>query len=132
MEGKAQRNRSVSERSPRSAVSSGLPGAGGPFDSGRRQRGARLAGVGGPCPGTDRQGADALRGGGLGDRLGKHSLRAGLDDGRSVLDALSVGAFSSDEGGDQDAHSARSARPHSHLYSRHRLPVKATFSGSTS
>lgn len=113
------RHRDVLQRPTRDALSSGIWQAGGRVDAGRRQRGAGLAALGGPCQGADPQSAMSLRGRRSWAGFGEHSLRAGFDDNRSVADALSVGRLPQDQGRHQAAYPDRSAWTHTDLHSYH-------------
>ena len=84
--------------------------------SGRCQRAMRLAPVLRVCPSVDSHRAPAVRHRALGRGTGQHRLCARLHHHRSVLDAVSVGAVSLDQGRDQAAYAAGSAWPNPQFY----------------
>ena len=116
LSGKLARHRGQSFGAVVQAVPHGISRADTAFDAGRCQRIARLAHLcrvrhPSDCPGKKTPGQRRL-----GARTVEHGVRPGLDDDRSVLVGLSVGALSNNQGGGQDAHAARFARQHSQLY----------------
>jgi len=115
---------------PNDSLSSWLSGAFGEVHIGRCERTTRLAALGGFGQSSHAKSPPALRWGGLGVGDRQHGLCPRFDDRRSFSDALSLGQFSQDQGGDQDAHPDRSAwaDPHVHLHLR-RPPARRALDG---
>ena len=101
------RYRRMPQRQTRGTLPLGVSGTRGQIDSGRCQRKAGLAIVGGVGFELDPASQKSLRGRGFGSGFGKHHLRSGLDDNRLVADDVSLGHLPLDQERNQDAHSDR-------------------------
>ena len=101
------RYRRMPQRQTRGTLPLGFSGTRCQIDSGRCQRKAGLAIVGGVGFELDPESQKSLRGRRFGPGFGKHHLRAGLYDNRLVADDVSVGHIPFDQEWNQDAHSDR-------------------------
>ena len=116
----SSRHRSMSSFRTRQTVSHGVPRSSGALDVGGRERVARLAHLRGIRPGVDRHRTAFVCTRSDRSRSGSEPVRAGLHHHRPLPVAVSLGAVPPAQSRRQNAHAARPARQHPHVYPHYR------------